>query len=239
MQNINPSNNVNRRGRFYALMGLFVCLGGLIASALGVLLFLLPLLGESLSTPAGLCFNVVGIPMALVGIGLMFRGFTLKKDNTIAFEVGEAMRPWTDNRYTYIRNISRRKLGYIDAVLVGPPGALVLRTVEYPGEWINERVEWRYRNKQGKLRAAPNNPTRECAHDVYALRKFLAERRLAHVPVYGVVVFANENVRLKGQGPVIPIAEKHTLFQILSRDYLKEERLKLPQVRATVDALIE
>ena len=207
MQNINPSNNVNRRGRFYNVMGILVCLGGLMACAMGVLFFLLPVLGSSLSTPAAICLNVAGVPMALGGIALLFRGTTLKKDNMVAYDVGEVIRTWADNRYTYIRNLSRRGLGYIDGVLVGPPGVLVLRTVEYPGEWVNERVEWRYRDKNGKLRSAPNNPTRECARDVYAVRKLLAQRQLGNIPVYGVVVFANDKVELKGQGPVIPIAE--------------------------------
>lgn len=239
MQNINPSNNVNRRGRFYVVMGIMTGLGGLLACAMGVLFFLLPILGSSFSTPAAICLNVVGLPLALAGAFFIFRGWTLKKDNMVAYDVGEAMRSWTDNRYTYIRNVSRRKLGYIDGVLVGPPGVLVLRTVEFPGEWINERTEWRYRNKQGKLRAAPTNPTRECAHDVYALRHFLAERRLNNIPVFGLVVFANDNTKLSGQGPVVPITQKDKIFQILSRDYLQEERIKATQIRATVDALIE
>lgn len=240
MQNINPSKNVNRRGRFYLLMGLFLFLGGLIASALGFLFFFLPLLGNSLSGPAGICLNVLGVPMAVVGAVFIFRGLTLKKDNALAYEVGEAMRSFlgSDARYTYIRNISHRKLGYIDAVLIGPPGALVFRTVGYTGEWLNERAEWRTVNKRGKLRSASTNPTRECAHDVYSLRKFLANQRLNKIPVYGVVVFTSENIKLRGNGSVIPISEIHSLYQILSRDYLKEERINSPQIRATVDAII-
>lgn len=239
MQNINPSKNVNRRGRFYAFMGLFVFFGGLISIALGILFFLLPLLGPDFSSPAGICLNVVGLPMTIGGLVAMFRAWSLKKDNTLAYEVGESMRHFlTDPRYTFIRNLSRRRLGYIDGILVGPPGALVFRTVDYPGEWVNERAEWRVRNRKGRLQTASTNPTRECARDVYALRKFLAKRNLKHVPVYGVVVFTNDRVKLKGQGPVIPIAEKHTLYQILSNNYLAEERIKSPQIRATVDELI-
>ncbi len=239
MQNINPSKNVNRRGRFFTVWGGLLFAGGLIASVLGILFFLLPLLGASLSTPAGVCLNVVGIPMAIGGVVLVYRGMTLKKDNMIAYDVGESMRSFlgSDAQYTFIRNINHRNLGYIDAVLVGPPGALVFRTVDFQGEWINERAEWRVRTKNGKLRTSTTNPTRECAHDVYALRRYLAKHRLTNVPVYGVVVFT-ERVRLRGQGSVIPVSEKHTLYQILSRDYLAEERIKPPQVRATVDALI-
>ncbi|NDJ85341.1 MAG: NERD domain-containing protein [Chloroflexi bacterium] len=240
MQNINSSKNVNRRGRFYLLMGLFVTLGGLFAVIIGVLLFLLPVLGTDLSTPVGICLNIFGFPLTFVGLGLMFRGSTLQKDNPLAYEVGESMRSFlgSDARYTYVRNLSRRTLGYIDGVLVGPPGVLVLRTVDHKGEWHNERAEWRVRDKKGRLRPASDNPTRECARDVYALRKFLAKRGLDQVPVYGVVVFVSDRVKLRGQGSIIPIAEKHTLFQILSRNYLSDERIKSPKVRATVDALV-
>ena len=73
------------------------------------------------------------------------------------------------------------------AVLVRPPGALVFRIVDYTGTWINERADWRMIAKDGKLRNASTNPTRECAKDVYSLRKYFAKRGVANVPVYGIV----------------------------------------------------
>lgn len=243
MKNINPSKNVNRRGRFYFLLGLFVTLIGLIAVALGILLIVLPILGETLSSPAALCLLVLGIPASAGGLFAMFRGTTLKKDNLLAYDIGESMRSFlgSDARYTFVRNVSKRRVGYIDGILVGPPGVLVFRTVDYKGEWINERAEWKIRTKNGRLRQASNNPTRECAKDVYALRKFFEQESLTRVPVYGVVVFTAEQsqVKLVGQAPVIPIAEKHTLFAVLSQNYLKEERINSPQIRKTVDILID
>jgi hypothetical protein len=243
MQNINPSNNVNRRGRFYGVMGLLVFLGGLIACALGILFFVLPLLGEELSTPAGICLNVLGVPIALGGMGLIIRAMTLQKDNPYAYEVGEALKRTSiggDARYTFIRNLSRRQIGYIDAVLVGPPGVLVFRTVNYRGAWINERVDWRNRTSKG-LKLASTNPTRECARDVYALRKYFAKRGLEKVPVYGMVVFTapDEAVDLQADAPVIPVAELHTLFQIMRMDYLQDERIDHSIIRRSVDALID
>ncbi len=241
MKNINPSKHVNRRGRFYLFLGIFVFLIGLILVASGMLLLLLPVLGTTLSAPIAIVSLIIGGGMALAGIGLMFRGTTLKKDNMQAYDVGEAMRSFlgTDARYTFVRNISKRRLGYIDAVLIGPPGVLVLRTVDYQGEWINEGVYWKVRAKNGALRPSSNNPTRECAKDVYALRKYLSKYNLSRVPVYGVVVFTSDRVKLRGQGPVVPIAEKPTLYQILSRDYLREERINSPQIRKVVDALAD
>ncbi len=83
------------------------------------------------------------------------------------------------------------------------------------------------------------NPTREVVHDVYALRKFLAKHGLDRVPVYAIVVFTSPNVKLSAEGPVVPISEIPTLFQIMRRDYLTDERIAPPAVRATVDAIID
>ena len=133
MQNINPSNNVNRRARFYIAMGIMTFMGGLILAALGLLFFVLPLLGDSLSTPAGVCFVFIGLIVFGVGLAGAIRGFTLQKDNPIAYKVGEYLKQTAlgnDARYTFIRNISKRHVGYVDAVLVGPPGVLVMRTVD-------------------------------------------------------------------------------------------------------------
>lgn len=242
MQNINPSKNVNRRGRFYGVMGFFIFLIGLISVALGILLFLLPLFGDSLSTPFGICFTILGIPFGLGGLGIVVRGLTLQKDNPLAYEIGEFLKQTSigsDARYIFVRNISRRRLGYIDAVLVGPPGVLVFRTVDYSGMWINERTEWRNRTKSGNLKSANTNPTRECAKDVYALRQFLKKNDLGHVPVHGIVVFTSNAANLQKDAPVIPVSTMNNLFRTMSEDYLLDDRINHPTIRATVDAIID
>lgn len=241
MQNIAPSKTLNRRARFYALMGILMALGGAINLVLAVLFVVLPILGETLTVPLTICIGGLGILMLPVGFFMILRGFGLKKDNELAYQVGESMRAFlgSDARYTFIRNISKRGFGYMDAVLVGPPGALVFRVVDFHGEWLNERAEWRTRNKRGNLVVAPSNPTRECARDVYTLRKLLAKKGMNKVPVYGVVVFTNENLTLKADGPVVPIAEVPTMYKILNRDYLKEERINSPQIRRTIDIIID
>jgi hypothetical protein len=124
-------------------------------------------------------------------------------------------------------------------VLVGPPGALVFRVLDESGTWINERAEWRTKTKKGNLRLAKLNPTREAVHDVIALRKFLVKHSLERVPVYAIVVFTSPNVKLSAEGPVVPISEIPTLFQIMRRDYLTDERIAPPTIRATVDAIID
>jgi hypothetical protein len=173
------------------------------------------------------------------GFIAVYRGLTLDKDNELAYQVGEAMKPFLDERYTFIRNISGRGLGYIDGVLIGPPGALVLRTVDYNGFWRNEKAEWLIKDpKSGRMKSAPSNPSRECARDVYALRKYLAKHKLDKIPVYGAVVFHSSSLTLQGSGPVVPITETHRMKDILIRDYLADDTRITPALaRETINAL--
>jgi hypothetical protein len=239
MQNINPSYSITRRGRFYLFMGSVGLFGGLIAITLSILFIYFPLWETVLFTLFQILLFLVGLAMIGAGGLGIYRGLTLQKDNPIARAVGEGLSHFLDNRYTYLRNVSKRRVGYIDAVLVGPPGALVFRIVDYAGTWINERADWIVQAKAGRLRPAKTNPTRECVHDVYALRKFLARHGLERVPVYGIVVFTSPNVSLKAEGPIVPISEIPTLYRIMSRDYLSDERVAPPMVRSAVDVIID
>jgi hypothetical protein len=242
MQNINPSRNITRRGRFYLYIGLLGLFGGLIAIVLAILFFFFPLWDAGWFSLLRLLMLVTGLVTVGLGVAGIVRGFTLQKDNRAAYEVGEVLeRFMPDNRYTFLRNVSKRGVGYIDAVLVGPPGALVFRIMEEGGTWRNEHADWRIA-KGGRLRPASENPTLECVRDVYALRKFLARHGLEQVPVYGIVVFhvhPPDALKLSGDGPVIPISETHTMYRVMSRDYLTDERIAPPVVRATVDAIID
>jgi hypothetical protein len=239
MQNINPARNIARRGRYYLFLGLVALFGGAIAITLGILFFFFPLwetLPFDILRALFLLGGGIGI---LIGFVAVIRAMTLQKDNPLAYAVGEALTQFLDNRYTYLRNVSKRSVGYIDAVLVGPPGALVFRIVDYSGTWINERAEWVNKTRGGNLGPARTNPTRECVRDVYALRKFLAKHGLSKVPVYAIVVFTSPQVKLSGSGPVVPICEVSTLYQIMKRDYLADERITPPAVRGTVDTIID
>lgn len=224
MQNINPTHNRNRRALFYlSIIGLPLLLGGCTAAASVALLTQFPAFG-SYNTVVIVLLVLLALP-AMIGGGIaVYRGLTLERDNDLALRVGQELAGYLDGRYTLIRNVSQRRLGYIDAVLIGPPGALVLRIVDYTGYWRNEMVEWKHADRQGRLRPASTNPTRECARDVYALRKYFAKGQLDKIPVFGVVVFTTQGVRLEGSSPVIPIAETHLLMPILESNYLAEEQ---------------
>lgn len=239
MQNINPSQNITRRGRYYLFLGGLSFFGGAIAIALGVLFIFFPLWDSVFFDLFQVLLIVGGVVALVVGLAFVYRALTLQKDNPLAYAVGEGLGQFLDQRFTYLRNVSKRRVGYIDAVLVGPPGALVFRIVDYAGAWINERAEWINQTRDGKLRPARTNPTREVVRDVVALRKFLARYGLENVPVYAIVVFTSPNVRLSADGPVVPICEISTLYQIMHRDYLTDDRITPQMVQQAVDAIIE
>ncbi|MFP4321655.1 MAG: NERD domain-containing protein [Anaerolineales bacterium] len=242
MQNINPTHTRNRRALFYlGIIGFPLFIGGLIALASVILLTQFPAFGDA-TIPVIILLVILGLAGLAIGGVSIYRGFTLERDNELAFQVGDELRNILDERYTYIRNVSRRRLGYIDAVLIGPPGALVFRIVDYNGLWRNELAEWKTKDKRGRMRNATTNPTRECARDVYSLRQYFAKRQLENVPVYGVVVFHSPHVTLQGASPVVPISETHLLPDILTREgnYLAEEQRIDPQTaREATRALVE
>ncbi len=239
MQNINPSRNIDRRGRYYLFLGFLAFFGGGIAVALAILFFYVPLWDTMLFDLLEIALLALGVIFVMVGIGTIIRAIRLQKDNPLAYAVGEGLAQFLDNRYTYLRNVSKRSVGYIDAVLVGPPGVLVFRIVDYTGVWKNERDRWVVQTKNSNLRKASTNPTHECVKDVYALRKFLAKKDLQRVPVYGIVVFTSPNVRLSAADPVVPICEISTLYRIMEREYLQDNRIAPPAVAQTRDAIYD
>ena len=239
MQNINPTHKRNRRSLFYlTVLGFPPLIGGCTAIASIVLLSQFPAFGDQ-TLLVMICLAIFAGPAAVGGAVAVYRGLTLDKDNETAYQVGEAMKSILDERYTFVRNVSQRGLGYIDAVVIGPPGALVLRIVDHNGFWRNEKAEWLVKDpRSGKMKAAPSNPSRECARDVYALRKYLAKRNLTKIPVYGAVVFHSSNLTLQGAGPVVPITETHRMYDILKRDYLADDtRINPTLARETINAL--
>lgn len=232
MQSLNPTRNVQRRGRELLTIGALVIMAGIILGGLGFLIMLL----FSSNFFGGLVI-FAGFVVAVVGIGVMIRGMTLRTENEIALAVDAMLKTVLDDRYTLIRNISGRGLGYIDAVLVGPPGALAMRITDIPGIFQNEGADWLERKGGKPFMLSNHDFTDECRNDVYALRDYLAKRQLPHVPVYGLVVFTSPNVQLSLRQPTVPVADIRTLLTVLRSDFLREDRTDATSVQAVVNAL--
>jgi hypothetical protein len=231
MQNLNPIRIVARRGRDLMLIGAAALMIGLVVGAIG--LFISIVLSSSF---LGIIFLIVSAGLVLTGIVLVIRGLTLRRDNEEARTVGEALSRELDQRYTYIRNIGRRGLGYIDALLIGPPGALVFRITNEAGSFLNEQADW-LEQTGGRSFRLRHNFTRECVVDIHALRDYLAKRALHVVPVYGVIVFVNPHTQISTRNPVVPSAQLSTLKTVLQRDYLATDRISPEVVQKAIDAV--
>src|SRR4051812_34029481 len=125
MQNLNPTRIIARRGRDVLIIGALLLLVGLVVDGCAILVLVF-----GVSTPLGLGILGLGMLIIPIGFGFMVRGMTYRMENQPALQVADVLSRELDGSYTFIRNVSRRGLGYVDAVLVGPPGALVFRIVD-------------------------------------------------------------------------------------------------------------
>jgi hypothetical protein len=234
MQNLNPTRIIARRGRDALIIGALLLLSGLVAGGIGVLFLLLFSSGFF-----GAVFIVLAIVFFVGGIVFMVRGLTMRMENEPALAVADVLARELDGQYAFVRNISRRGLGYIDAVLIGPSGVLVFRIVDLPGIFLNEGADWLERKGGKPFMLSKLNATRDCVNDVYALRKFLASRQLSQVPVYAIVVFTAPGVQLSARQPVVPIAEPRTLMTVIRSDFMKENRIDAKTAEAAVNAIYQ
>lgn len=232
MQNLNPTRIIARRGRDMMLYGSVALLGGLFVAAIGFFVLVL------FSSPiGGSLIILVGLIALVVGLGLLIRGLTYRKDNDAARVIGELLARELNERFVYIRNLSRPTLGYIDAVLIGPPGALVFRITDDPGVFLNEGSDWLERRSGRDYELSRKNYTRECVTDIYALRNYYAKRGLSNIPVYGMVVFVNSQVQLQTRKAVVPIAQPQTLMLVMRKEYLSQDRIDENTVKAALDVV--
>lgn len=246
MHNVAPSRTLARRSRQLLALALVIGALGAFIVALGVLMIMIPLVSEG-----GSSFGIYdllrnglvafGALMFLVALGIGIRAATWKTDNDLAQTVGKYLSQQLDSRYTLIRNISRRDLGYVDAVLVGPPGALVFRLIPNKGVFANEGANWMYQNRKGEWAPWHTSPTREVVADIQKLREYLGRVNLGDVPVYGVIVFMHEQpaVQLMAKEPVVPLTHLSTLIPNAQSNYFAKDRIDAAKVTGTIRTLYQ
>lgn len=248
MENVAPSNALARRSRQLLQVSFVVVTAGVFLTAIALALYAVRLAVPSNSVfpfynfVRGLLFWV-GVFIALGGLALGLRAYFTRVDNDLARVTGNYLSRYQelDNRYWFIRNVNKRDLGYIDAVLVGPPGALVFRILDNTGIYANEKANWLKQNASGEYVPARIDPTEEDVVDIKALREFLTRNGLGDVPVYGVVVFTRDEaqVQIAVKDPVVPVAHLPRLFDRLQDNYLAKERINQRLVDAVVNLLYD
>lgn len=235
MENIAPLRSLTRRTRQLLQVGFIVLAIGVFLAVAGQVVLTIQLLPHShpmyqLYILVGNIVFYVGVIVFLIGAGLAIRAVTRRKENDLALMTGDflAQSGYFNQNYSFIRNINRSGLGYIDSVLVGPPGVLVFRIVNYTGSYANEAGNWMIQKNSTEWQPASTNPTREAVDDIQSMRTYLQKYKLSEVPVFGIVVFtAGENdVQIVEKEPVVPITHLRTLVENLGLNYLvKTDRI--------------
>lgn len=246
MRHVVPSGALTRRARTVLYGSAVLMLAGLFAFTIGFALHVIALVVES--NPGFQQYNlvrkglmVIGGLIILTSLGIIVRALTWKRDNLTAKSLGDAIAEFYDDRYVFIRNVSRSTLPYIDAVLVGPPGVLVLRVTDQRGIYFNEGRAWMRQRDKGEWKTMRWNPTEEAVSDIKAMREWLKARDLPDVPVFGGIVFTHEvpEAQVTAQSPVVPVLHMSEFSYRLQDNYFAKDRLDQPRVNRIASLLYE
>ena len=243
MQNVAPTRRLNRRSRDFLIAAAVVFLIGAALAVAGISLHVF-----SLVVPFNRGFAIydltrkgllsVGMGVSFVSMLMALRAVSWKTDNALAWQLGELLAQQLDRQFVFIRNISERSLGYIDAALVSKHGVLVLRITKRKGEYYNMGGDWLRRGRNGKWHPMRWNPTRDAAADAMKLKEYLQDYQLA-APVYAAVVFTRDasDLQLKLQAPAIPVVYARGLIRDLQDSYFADDRLDAGTVQQVVNLL--
>lgn len=240
MQNVAPSHALVRRSRQLLVFAFLIVSAGVFLAVVGLAMFVFVLAPRNNDTfpTIGRIIFLIGVAFGIGGLAMAVRAVTWRTDNDLAKITGDFLAEHFDERFTFIRNISKIGLGYIDAVLVGPPGVLVFRILDNEGVFFNEASKWLTHNRHGEWMPMRFDPTAQIVADIKHLRQFLEKRKLSNIPVYGVIVFIRD-VALSADKPTVPPAQLLQLLDNLSTNYLaKEQRIDGSAVRGVVKVLL-
>lgn len=245
MRSLNPKRSRTRRQIRLTTLAFVVVAFGVFACTISLVLNAIPVVNTQ--SPAYGAYSLIlivillfGVLLIALGVGIAFRALMLRPENDLALVAGQFLSQQLDSRYTLIRNFNRPGVGYIDAVLVGPPGALVMRILDTRGDLLNEGSDWVRRGRGGTYEVVRINPTREALADIRKLRDYLNKHRLNDVPVFGAVVFnqPDRDLRLTATAPGVPPTHLHRLTETLRGDYFAQDRLDPARVQAAVALLM-
>jgi hypothetical protein len=247
MRNIVPVRSLTRRSRTTAIIALLLFLTGLLFLLVSVVMRSVPFVVPAspdydLYVTAYNVLPIVGGLLMMVALALAIRVITWKQDNPLALAIGDVLDAELDDRYIYIRNVSKFSLGYIDAVLVGPPGVLVFRITERAGVFKNEGSYWMKQKEKGDWKTLRWSPTREAVDDVKSLREYLETKNQIDVPVYAAVVFTEDTpaTTVRQVNPTVPVLQPAELPSGLADTYFaRTDRLRQLKVNKIARLLYE
>lgn len=247
MRNMVSARSLARRSRNLLLLSIFIIVLGILALIVSAFMNTVPLVVQDNPNFTFYQNSIVGLVwlgaiLIILGIIMIMRALTWKRDNPIAAQVGEVLEQELnlDDRYAYIRNLSRFAIGYVDAVLIGPPGVLVMRITQRGGTYFNEGSKWLKQKDKGEWIPLNWSPTEEAAVDVRKVREFLQTRGLGQTPIFAVVLFAEDEpaTRVTTEQPVVPVMQPFEMAYALEDTYFAQrDRLDQLTVNKVVKTL--
>ena len=247
MQNIVPARSLARRSRNLFLGAILIILFGALLIVAGIFMRSVGLVvptnpNYQLYTLSATAALWIGGLLIFIGIIMIIRAVTWRRDNVLAQKIADALDDFLDKKYVYVRNLSKLAIGYVDAVLIGPPGVLVFRITQRGGTYFNKGQYWLKQKDKGEWQPLNWSPTKECIEDIKKLREFLAARGLDNVPVFGVVVFTEDPpaTRVTLENPTVPVLQPHELSYGLADTYMANtKRIDIPTVTRVVNLLYQ
>lgn len=244
MQNVAPTHRLNRRSRDFMIAAALVFLFGAALAVAGISLHVFSLVvpfnrGFAIYDLTRKGLLIIGMGLAMAAMLMALRAVSWKTDNALAWQLGELLAPELDRQFVFIRNISKRSLGAIDAALVSKHGVLVLLVSKRKGEFYNEGGDWLRRGRKGQWRPMRWNPTREVVADAMRLKEYLGDYQLSAAPVYAAVVFMREapEIQLRLQAPSVPVVYAQRMIHDLQASYFADDRLDAATVQQVVNLL--
>ncbi|MCY3914385.1 MAG: nuclease-related domain-containing protein [Chloroflexi bacterium] len=244
MQNVAPTHRLSRRSRDFLIAAAVLFLLGAALAVAGIGLHVVSLVvpfnrGFAFYDLTRKAMLSAGFGLAFVSMLMALRAVTWKTDNALAWELGERLAQALDRQFVYIRNISKRSLGYIDAALVSKHGVLVLRITKRRGQFLNDGGDWLRRGRKGTWRPLRWNPTRDVAADAMNVKAYLRDYQLSAVPVFAAVVFTSDapDATLRLQQPALPVVQAAGLISGLRDSYFAQDRIDAATVQRVVNLL--
>jgi hypothetical protein len=247
MQNIVPARSLARRSRNLLLGAALVVFVGIILISASFFMRTVRLVvpnnpNYELYNFGKIAFLWLGVWLIIVAIVMAIRAVTWKRDNVLAQQIADSLSQFLDKQYVYVRNLSRFSIGYVDAVLLGPPGILVFRITQKGGVFYNKGQYWMKQKEKGEWESMSWSPTKECVDDIKKIREFLAARGLPDIPVFGVVVFTSEppETIVTVEDPLMPVLQPHELSYGLIDSYMADtKRIDISTVTRALNLLYE
>ena len=246
MQNVASTRRLNRRSRDALLAAAVLFLLGAALLVAGIGLHVV-----NLAVPSNSAFALYDLTRkSLLPLGgllcfaamlLALRAVSWRTDNALAWELGERLAAQLGQQFVFIRNISQRGIGYVDAALVSRQGVLLLRITRRRGDYYNAGGRWLRRERGGKWRTLRWNPTRELLASALRTKSTMQERGLDDLPIFAAVVFLRDEpeARIRSQAPAVPVVHASAFLAGLRDSYFAAQRLDARATQQAVNLLYQ